>query len=225
MNNYKQPGDVLELTAPYATLSGAGAKVGAIFGVATDDVGSGDLGRYKTEGVFTLAKTSAQAWAVGDRIFWNDSTKKCDNDPTVGMLVGFATEVAANPSTTGVVKLSGQAPELLEGQQAVIVALTDSTGDSGTHDDTLADGLTSVAPAAVAAYAAVVNMSEPVAKAEGEAVSAALATLRDSVEAQRAIIATLVTDTTVQNQNTSDLAQKVNELIAALKVQGIIASS
>ena len=98
---------------------------------------------------------------------------------------------------------------------AIAATLTDSTGDSGTHDDVLADGLTATAPAAITNYAAVVAMTDPVTKAEGEAVSLALATLEDEVSALRVTVAACVTDLTVQNQNDSDLAQKVMELVTA----------
>lgn len=128
MNSYKQPGDILTLAAPYDRTSGQGAKVGAIFGVAAYDVLSGADGEFKTEGVFSLAKTSAQAWSVGDRIYWDDSNKRCDTDSTVGMLIGYATSAAANPSSTGEVKLLGGAPDMLEGRQAAIADLTAITG-------------------------------------------------------------------------------------------------
>ena len=38
--NFIQPGDTLTLTAPYTVASGAGAKVGSIFGVAWTTIGS-----------------------------------------------------------------------------------------------------------------------------------------------------------------------------------------
>lgn len=53
---------------------------------------------------------------------------------------------------------------------------------------------TATNPSAPAAYAAVVNMTEPVAKAEGEAVSAALATLRGEVATYETAISALVVD-------------------------------
>jgi predicted RecA/RadA family phage recombinase len=119
MKNYKQPGDVLTLVAPYTVLSGAGAKRGAIFGVAESDTLINVSGEFKTEGVFSLAKTSAQAWVAGERVYWDDANKRCDTDSAVGMLIGSATAVAANPSSTGLVKLNGGATsELFEGAQA-----------------------------------------------------------------------------------------------------------
>lgn len=101
---------------------------------------------------------------------------------------------------------------------AAPVTLTDSTGDSGTHDDTLADGLTATAPAAITNYAAVVNMTNPVTKTEGETFSAAMAVLEDEVTALRATVAACVTDLAVQNQNDSDVAQKVIQLVTLVGV-------
>lgn len=109
-----------------------------------------------------------------------------------------------------------------------LVTLTDSTGKSGTHDDTLAattvPTATATNPAAPAAYSAVVNMTEPVAKAEGEAVSAALAALRDEVATYETAISALVVDVAailtllgVTTQNASDTAQKVIEIVADLE--------
>jgi hypothetical protein len=108
---------------------------------------------------------------------------------------------------------------------AIAANLTDSTGKSGTHDDTLAattvPTITATNPAAPTAYAAVVNMTDPVTKAEGEAVSSALATLRGEVATYETAISALVVDVAailallaVMTQNQSDTAQKVIELVA-----------
>lgn len=107
------------------------------------------------------------------------------------------------------------------------VTLTDSTGQSGTHDDTLAattvPTITATNPTAPTAYSAVVNMTDPVTKAEGEAVSAALATLRGEVATYETAISALVVDVTaitalqtVQCQNASDTAQKIIEIVTVL---------
>jgi predicted RecA/RadA family phage recombinase len=107
MQNYLMSGDCVTLTAPYTVASGAGALVGSLFGVATGDVTSGAEGEFKTTGVFTLAKTSAQAWTVGAKIYWDDTAKVCTTTSTSNTLVGCALAVAANPSSTGTVRLNG----------------------------------------------------------------------------------------------------------------------
>lgn len=120
MDNYIQAGKVLSLTAPYAVSSGGGFQVGSIFAVATCDALISAPVEGNTFGVYTLAKTSAQAWTVGQKIYWDNTNKRCDSDGTVGMLIGVATAVAANPSSTGDVRLNSTAPSASEGPQAAI---------------------------------------------------------------------------------------------------------
>jgi len=107
MKNANQTGDVLTLTAPYTVASGAGMLVGSIFGVATAGASSGATVEAETEGVFELAKVSAQAWSVGQLIYWDDSAKNCTTVSTSNKLIGTATAVAQNPSAIGRVRLNG----------------------------------------------------------------------------------------------------------------------
>jgi predicted RecA/RadA family phage recombinase len=120
MKNFVQKGDTLTLIAPYALASGVGFLVGAIFAVAVFDAAQGDEVEARAEGVFTLPKTAAQAWTQGQKVYWDNVNKRCDSDGTVGMLIGTATEAAANPSGTGTVRLNGGAPGELEGPQAAV---------------------------------------------------------------------------------------------------------
>lgn len=112
-------------------------------------------------------------------------------------------------------------------QQTAIVSLTDSTGDSGTHNDTLADGLTATAPGAITAYTPHASGAVPVTSAAAtdlDTTAAALDTLNAEVAALRGTVAACVTDLAVQNQNDSDMAQKILEILAALRGAGIIAT-
>lgn len=107
MKNYVQPGDRVTLAAPYDVTSGAGCLVGTLFGVASCTVLSGADVVLETEGVFDLAKTSAQAWTVGAAIYWDDTNKVCTTTASGNTLIGKALAVAANPSATGRVRLNG----------------------------------------------------------------------------------------------------------------------
>jgi predicted RecA/RadA family phage recombinase len=107
MKNAVQNGEVLTLTAPYARTSGQGMLVGSIFAVCTADAGNGATVEAEVGGVFDLAKVSAQAWTVGALIYWDDSAKLTTTVSTSNKLVGIATAVAANPSSTGRVRLNG----------------------------------------------------------------------------------------------------------------------
>lgn len=106
MKSFVQHGDVLTFVAPYAVASGAPFKVGALVVIAVSAAAIGAAVEGKTEGVFTLPKVSAQAWAVGDKIYWDDAAKLMTN-VSGGTLCGAATVAAVNPSATGTVYLDG----------------------------------------------------------------------------------------------------------------------
>ncbi len=107
MKNFIQQGNVLSLLAPYAVASGAPFKVGSIVAVAVASASSGGAVEGMSAGVFTLPKVSAQAWAVGDKIYWDDSAKLMTTTALNNTLVGCATAVAGNPTSTGQVYLDG----------------------------------------------------------------------------------------------------------------------
>lgn len=107
MKSFVQRGNVLPFIAPYAVASGAPFKVGAFVAVAVTAAASGGAVEGQLEGVFTLPKVSAQAWGVGDKIYWDDTAKAMTTTATSNTLVGAAAAAAANPSSTGVVYLDG----------------------------------------------------------------------------------------------------------------------
>lgn len=111
MKNFVQPGDIVTVPAPVAVASGAGVKVGLLFGVAVRDAASGEAVDIQTSGVVEIVKTSAQAWTIGAPIYWNDSLKAATTATAAGnLLIGVALNAAANPSATGLVRLNGAAP-------------------------------------------------------------------------------------------------------------------
>ncbi|SMF90818.1 Predicted phage recombinase, RecA/RadA family [Azospirillum oryzae] len=107
MKTFIQPGKTVTVAAPYDVASGAGCLVGSLFGVATMDAASGASVDITTCGVYTLAKTSAQAWTVGAKVYWDDTNKVVTTTATSNTLIGCALEAAANPSATGTVRLNG----------------------------------------------------------------------------------------------------------------------
>lgn len=108
--NFVQDGDVLDLTAPTGgVVAGMAYLIGALLVIALGDAAEGAPFRGKTGGVFSgLPKTSAQAWTVGARLQWNDTTKVFTTATTTGLFpVGVAAEAASNPSDSGTVRLDG----------------------------------------------------------------------------------------------------------------------
>lgn len=107
MKNFVQEGDVMEFAAPYDRLSGEGALIGAMFGVATVDVLNTVRANFLIKGVVTLKKTSAQAWTEGALIYWDNTAKEATTVSTSNTRIGCAAAAAANPSATGTVRLNG----------------------------------------------------------------------------------------------------------------------
>jgi len=109
--NFVQAGDRITVTAPdgsddTAVSSGDGLLIGSLFGVCVHDAETGAAVTIQTSGVWTLPKTSAQAWAVGNPIYWTGS--ECTTSSGGNTLIGVAVAVAANPSSTGTVLLTRQ---------------------------------------------------------------------------------------------------------------------
>lgn len=106
MKNYVQKGDVLTLDPGAAVASGTGHLFGAaLFGVATRDAVSGTASEFITQGVVNIAKTSALAIVVGDRLYWDATNSVVNKTATAQEQVGVAVAAAANPSSFVLMKL------------------------------------------------------------------------------------------------------------------------
>lgn len=104
--NYIQPGSVVTVAAPADVTSGTGVLIGKLFGVATHDAKSGEPLEIKTDGVWEMAKTSAQAWATVGLDIYATAAGLLTTSATDNVLVGKNLAVAANPSPTGTVRLN-----------------------------------------------------------------------------------------------------------------------
>lgn len=105
--NFVQPGSQIEITAPTGGVtSGVGVLVGSVFGVALVTAVAGATAAIATDGVWTLTKLNTEVWIVGDKIYWDNANARASNVLAAGFrLIGHATVAAANPSTTGYVRL------------------------------------------------------------------------------------------------------------------------
>ncbi|MET3791778.1 DUF2190 family protein [Aquamicrobium terrae] len=108
MKNYVQPGNTITLTAPYAVASGDGLLVGAIFGIAAGTAASGDPVETALVGVFDLKKVASQAWAAGDKVYWDNTAKEATKTTTSNTLIGVAIAAVAGGAgdTIGRVRLN-----------------------------------------------------------------------------------------------------------------------
>ena len=109
MKTYVQPGNTITLTAPYAVASGDGLLVGSIFGVASGTAALGETVEAALTGVYDLKKVASQAWAAGDKVYWDNTAKEATKTATSNTLIGVATEAVAGGAgdTIGRVRLNG----------------------------------------------------------------------------------------------------------------------
>jgi predicted RecA/RadA family phage recombinase len=108
MKNFIETGEVLNVPAPSGgVLSGGVVIIGSLIGIAETTQAVGVTVAVVTKGVFELPKVSAQAWAVGNPIYWDSGAGNATTTSTSNTLLGYATEVAANPSSVGRVRLNG----------------------------------------------------------------------------------------------------------------------
>lgn len=106
MRNYVSSGATLTLTPTIAVASGVGFLFGtSLFGLAKGAVAANTPGEFHTEGVHDVAKTSALAIVVGDRLYWDAANKVVNKTAAGQQQVGVAVAAAANPSTTVRMKL------------------------------------------------------------------------------------------------------------------------
>lgn len=118
--NFIQPGKQIDLTAPTGGVTtGVGKLITRIFAIALRTAAAAASYVGATTGVWSLAKTSTNVWAVGDKIYWDATNSRADNLPTAGFrFIGLAVAAAANPSSTGQVLLVGNGfGGFLAGQQ------------------------------------------------------------------------------------------------------------
>ena len=113
MQNFKQIGDTVTLTAPAGgVVSGLGYKIGQIFVVATATVAVGLPFEGKTAGVYEIVKDSGTAWVEGELLYWDDSAKNVvDASGSVAgkLLIGAATKAAASDAVIGEILLNASA--------------------------------------------------------------------------------------------------------------------
>ena len=105
-NNFVQDGATVDATANAAVTAGTGMLIGNLFGVALNTADNGAPVRLRTEGVVTIAKTSALAISIGDRLFWDATNKVVNKTSSAQVCVGVAVSAASNPSATVQIKLA-----------------------------------------------------------------------------------------------------------------------
>jgi len=114
MKNFIQPGEIMEFAnCGTAISSGDMVVIGERVGVAMVDIAAtSGSGSVSMEGVYSLPKTTSQAWAQGDKLFRDASTGKLTTTATGNTPVGYAFEAAESSANTGSCKLEAKPKQM-----------------------------------------------------------------------------------------------------------------
>lgn len=107
MKNYVSSGAHFDVTLAAPVTSGDLVTVGDLVGVAQSTGIAGATIALVRCGIFTLPKLEAQAWTVGQKVYWDSGNSRLTTVASGNRLVGVASAIAANPSTTGEALLDG----------------------------------------------------------------------------------------------------------------------
>src|SRR5690242_2646441 len=125
--SYKSSGHVLTLTAPAAGVTaGVPTFIGTLFVVPRITAASGVSFDADVAGIHALPKTASQAWAEGQKIYWDVANARCDSGQLNGPLIGTASQAIGSGAgeTTGYVRLSSlpQVGEIVHLRARVTIA-------------------------------------------------------------------------------------------------------
>lgn len=107
--NFIQNGDVIPFVAGATITSGQLVQVGSLFGIAQNDYASGETGELVLKGVYRLPKLVAaagDATTAGGPVYF-DAGSVSGIDTGGRVLCGYALEIAAQATTTVLVRLLG----------------------------------------------------------------------------------------------------------------------
>ena len=93
-----QDGDTIPFPAPYAVEPGAGALIGAVFGVSLAKLANGEVGQFGLEGVAQLPKATGAAANLGAKAYWDNTNKNVTATAGGHTLIGVF--VPATPAQT-----------------------------------------------------------------------------------------------------------------------------
>ncbi len=108
MKNFVAKGDVVDFIAPASgTVSGRGELIGTsllLFSLTTVAVGLAVSGQRT--GIINAAKLTANTWAPGDKVNWNNSTKEFQLATSTLDGAGTVVEAATSSDSVGKVALT-----------------------------------------------------------------------------------------------------------------------
>lgn len=106
---YQDDDRYIDYTAGATIAAGDVVLLGSFLaGVAINDIANGSVGVIDTKGIYTVDAVNNLAFAVGDVLYWNASTKKVTNVEAGLPILGVCVAAKAETATTCRVNLNRQ---------------------------------------------------------------------------------------------------------------------
>lgn len=107
MKNFVGNGNTVQLTAPVGgVVGGAIYGVGGIIGVIVADAAEGDQVTLQVKGMFeSVKKKAGEAWAIGDKLYYDPATGELTKTAGSLQLAGFALAAALSADVVGSILL------------------------------------------------------------------------------------------------------------------------
>lgn len=110
MDNFRQEGEILTLTAPSGgVVSGTLYKIGSLIVCALITAAEAAQFTAIAAGVALVAKTAGETWSEGEKLYYVSATKALTTTAGSNTLCGVATAAALSAATTGYARLDGVA--------------------------------------------------------------------------------------------------------------------
>ncbi len=108
MGSFVQAGGLLDYTPSSAKAAGDVVLLNKLVCVVPRALAANELGSVATEGVFEVDKTTGEAWAQGEPLYWVSGTSKFSTTASGNTKAGYAAKAALSADTTGQILLKQQ---------------------------------------------------------------------------------------------------------------------
>lgn len=105
-SQYIQAGDYWDYTPSSAVAAGQVVLLNATVTIAPRDIAANADGSLALSGIWKVQKTTGEAWAAGEPLYWVAGTSKFTTTASTNKKAGVASKAAASGDTTGYLALN-----------------------------------------------------------------------------------------------------------------------
>lgn len=108
MSQFVQKGEHLDYTPSSAKVAGEVVLLNKVVGICPRDIAANEASAISITGVWEVDKTTGQAWAQGEPLYWVAGTSKFSTSASGNTKAGYAAKAALSGDTVGQIVLMQQ---------------------------------------------------------------------------------------------------------------------